>query len=138
VGQDRTTPGRKGGVVGITVLCLLIATAVVLFVVTQRHRPAANFQIGAPFPAPCTSGDGFRCYDIRVTNVGDLSGSIECTVTDTDAGAASFVNGDHTYHSAPIEPGREVFVIVQVDEPAGTDHGTASVPDAQCAGVPAS
>jgi hypothetical protein len=34
VDQQRTTPGRKGGVIGVTVLGLLIAAAVVLFVVT--------------------------------------------------------------------------------------------------------
>jgi hypothetical protein len=135
VDQQRTTPGRKSGVVGVTVLTLLIAAAVVLLVITQRqHQPAASFQIGAPFPAPCSDGgDIYHCYDIRITNVGDLAGTVTCTVTDTTAGVVSFVNDEHTYRSAPIEPDREVFVILQVDDAPGTDPGTVPVPNASCA-----
>jgi hypothetical protein len=132
--QQSNAPARKG-LVGVTVLCLLIAAAVVLFVVTQRSQPAARFRIAAPFPAPCSGGgDTYRCYAIRIDNVGDLAGSVACTVTDVEGGVASFVNGSHTYRSVPIEAGREVFVIVQVDAAAGTDPGAAPAPDANCAG----
>jgi hypothetical protein len=133
--QQPKAPSRKG-LVGVTVLCLLIAAAVVLFVVTQRSQPGPRFRIAAPFLAPCSGGgDNFRCYAIRVDNVGNLPGSVACEVTDTAAGVASFVDGSHTYRSAPIEAGREVFVIVQVDTSAGTDPGTAPAPNATCAGV---
>jgi hypothetical protein len=133
--RQPTLRGRSG-LLGVAVLCLLIAAGVALLVVNQRHHPGARFRFADPFPAPCSSdAEGFRCYDIRVTNEGDLAGTVVCSVTDTEA-AATFVNGQRTYRSVPIEAGRQVFVIVQVEDPGGGDTGAAPAPDASCSAEP--
>jgi hypothetical protein len=137
--DQHPTLRSRSGLLGVGVLCLLIAAGAALLVVNQRqHHAGARFRFAAPFPAPCSSDAGrFRCYDIRVTNEGDLAGTVVCSVTDAGA-AATFVNGERTYRSVPIEAGRQVFVIVQVEDPSGGDTGAAPAPDASCSASPAS
>jgi hypothetical protein len=127
----RTTPG--GGLIGVTVLVALMVASVGLFVLAQRHRAAPSFEIGAPFPAPCSvQTAATSCFAIRVHNVGDLAGTVRCVAADGASTTATFVRGGHGYTSAPIEPGREDFVLVQVHG-EGTD-GT-DPPAARCAGA---
>jgi hypothetical protein len=117
MGRDSTL-GWTGGYIGLSLLAALITLGVMLILFTDDEGGSMSIDVGDVLSQPCNGGDTRfdACYVFIVSNVSEVIGRVECSVTDPMGGRAKFVKDERTYLSEPIPPDGSATVFLQVRE----------------------
>jgi hypothetical protein len=89
-----------GYYIGVVILAALLVGGIAL-VVAMITRPgdvgASVIAVTDRLPVACNTQDGATtCFETLVTNNGTADGTVECSIESSDAGEATFVDGNTT------------------------------------------